>query len=92
VVADIAATISDTPPSRLMPRRQRVVGRVQRSHLSGGAIAYDRPPEPRYRAHDYWSSFASLPTLIPMKEKANRPQDRANIEQLRARMDNDANK
>lgn len=35
--------------------------------------------------------FVSLPTLIRMKEEANRPQDRADIEQLRARKDNDAN-
>ncbi|HEY3784161.1 MAG TPA: hypothetical protein VGL55_02645 [Steroidobacteraceae bacterium] len=33
--------------------------------------------------------FVSLPTLIRMKEAANRPQDRADIEQLRARKDND---
>jgi len=35
--------------------------------------------------------FVSLPTLIHMKEEANRPQDPADIEQLRARKDNDAN-
>jgi hypothetical protein len=35
--------------------------------------------------------FVSLATLIRMKEKANRPQDRADIEQLRARKDTDAN-
>lgn len=35
--------------------------------------------------------FVSLPTLIRMKEEANRPQDRADIEQLRARKDDDAN-
>jgi hypothetical protein len=34
--------------------------------------------------------FVSLPCLIRMKEEANRPQDRADIEQLRARRDNDA--
>jgi hypothetical protein len=34
--------------------------------------------------------FVSLPTLIHMKEEADRPQDRADIEQLRARQDNDA--
>ena len=34
--------------------------------------------------------FVSLPTLIRMKEAANRPQDRADIEQLRASKDNDA--
>jgi hypothetical protein len=34
--------------------------------------------------------FVSLPTLIRMKEVADRPQDRADIEQLRARKDNDA--
>lgn len=34
--------------------------------------------------------FVSLPTLIRMKEEANRPQDRADIEQLRTRNDNDA--
>jgi hypothetical protein len=32
-----------------------------------------------------------LTTLIRMKEEANRPQDRADIEQLRAGKDNDAN-
>jgi hypothetical protein len=36
--------------------------------------------------------YLSLPTLIRMKEEANRPQDRADIEQLRGRSDNDANK
>ena len=36
--------------------------------------------------------FVSLPTLIRMKEEANRPQDRADIEQLLARRDNHANK
>ena len=36
--------------------------------------------------------FVSLPTLIRMKEEANRPQDRADIEQLRARSDSDADK
>jgi hypothetical protein len=35
--------------------------------------------------------FVSLATLIRMKEQANRPQDRADIEQLRARMDDDVN-
>jgi hypothetical protein len=35
--------------------------------------------------------FVSLTTLICMKEEANRPQDLADIEQLRARKDNDAN-
>jgi hypothetical protein len=35
--------------------------------------------------------FVSLPTLIRMKEEADRPQDRADIEQLLARKDNDAN-
>lgn len=34
--------------------------------------------------------FVSLPTLIRMKEAADRPQDRADIEQLRASKDNDA--
>jgi hypothetical protein len=34
--------------------------------------------------------FVSLPTLIRMKEEANRPQDRADIEQLRDRRDDDA--
>jgi hypothetical protein len=34
--------------------------------------------------------FVSLPTLVRMKEEADRPQDRADIEQLRARQDNDA--
>ena len=34
--------------------------------------------------------FVSLPTLIRMKEEADRPQDRAGIEQLRAKRDNDA--
>ena len=34
--------------------------------------------------------FVSLPTLIRMKEEADRPQDRADIERLRARKDNDA--
>jgi hypothetical protein len=42
--------------------------------------------------HDKLSiRFVSLPTLIRMKEEANRPQDRADIEQLRATKDNDAN-
>jgi hypothetical protein len=42
--------------------------------------------------HDKLSiSFVSLTTLIRMKEEANRPQDRADIEQLRAGKDNDAN-
>jgi hypothetical protein len=36
--------------------------------------------------------FVSLPTLIRMKEEADRPQDRADIEQLRARQGNDANR
>ena len=36
--------------------------------------------------------FVSLPTLIRMKEEADRPQDRADIEQLRGRSDNNANK
>jgi len=36
--------------------------------------------------------FVSLPTLIRMKEEAGRPQDRADIEQLRAQQANDANK
>ena len=35
--------------------------------------------------------FVSLATLIRMKEEANRPQDRADIEELRARNNNDAN-
>ena len=35
--------------------------------------------------------FVSLPTLIRMKEEADRPQDRADIEQLKARRDTDAN-
>jgi hypothetical protein len=33
----------------------------------------------------------SLPTLIRMKEEAGRPQDKADIEQLRAAEDTDAN-
>jgi hypothetical protein len=42
--------------------------------------------------HDKLSiRFVSLATLIRMKEEANRPQDRADIEQLLARKDNDAN-
>jgi hypothetical protein len=42
--------------------------------------------------HDKLSiRFVSLATLIRMKEEANRPQDRVDIEQLRARKDNDAN-
>jgi len=36
--------------------------------------------------------FVSLPTLIRMKEEAGRPQDRADIEQLRAQQVTDANK
>jgi hypothetical protein len=36
--------------------------------------------------------FVSYPTLIRMKEAAGRPQDRADIEQLRAARGNDANK
>lgn len=36
--------------------------------------------------------FVSYPTLIRMKEEAGRPQDRADIEQLRAARGNDANK
>ena len=36
--------------------------------------------------------FVSLPTLIRMKEEADRPQDRVDIEQLRGRSDNNANK
>ncbi len=41
--------------------------------------------------HDKLSiRFVSLDTLIRMKEAANRPQDRADVEQLRARKDNDA--
>jgi len=36
--------------------------------------------------------FVSFPTLIRMKEEANRPQDRADIEQLRAQKDTDANR
>jgi hypothetical protein len=41
--------------------------------------------------HDKLSiRFVSLPTLIRMKEEAGRPRDRADIEQLRARKDNDA--
>ena len=35
--------------------------------------------------------FVSLPTLIRMKEEADRPQDREDIEQLLAQKDNDAN-
>jgi hypothetical protein len=35
--------------------------------------------------------FVSLATLIRMKEEANRPQDCADVEQLRARKENDAN-
>jgi hypothetical protein len=43
--------------------------------------------------HDSLSiRFVSLPTLIRMKEEADRPQDRADIEQSRARKDNDVNK
>jgi flagellar assembly factor FliW len=34
--------------------------------------------------------FVSLPTLIRMKQQADRPQDRADIEQLLARKENDA--
>ncbi len=34
--------------------------------------------------------FVSLPTLIRMKQEADRPQDRADIEQLLARKENDA--
>jgi hypothetical protein len=34
--------------------------------------------------------FVSLSTLIRMKEEADRPQDRADIEQLRARKIDDA--
>lgn len=34
--------------------------------------------------------FVSLATLIHMKEEADRPQDRADIEQLRARKEDDA--
>jgi hypothetical protein len=34
--------------------------------------------------------FVSLPTLIRMKEEANRPQDRADIDHLRARQQDDA--
>jgi hypothetical protein len=42
--------------------------------------------------HDKLSiRFVSLATLIRMKEEANRPQDLADIEQLRARKDSDAN-
>lgn len=36
--------------------------------------------------------FVSLPTLIRMKETANRRQNRADIEKFRARRDDDANK
>jgi len=36
--------------------------------------------------------FVSFATLIRMKEAANRPQDRADIEQLQARRENDAKK
>jgi len=36
--------------------------------------------------------FVSLPTLIRMKEEAGRPQDRTDIEQLRAQQITDANK
>lgn len=36
--------------------------------------------------------FVSLATLIQMKEEADRPQDRADIEQLRARKIDDANR
>ena len=35
--------------------------------------------------------FVSLPTLIRMKEEADRPQDRADSEQLRAGKDHDVN-
>jgi len=43
--------------------------------------------------HDKLSiRFVSLATLIRMKEEANRPQDLADIEQLRARKDNDVNR
>ena len=42
--------------------------------------------------HDELSvRFVSLATLIRMKEEANRPQDLADIEQLRARKDSDVN-
>lgn len=41
--------------------------------------------------HDSLSiRFISLPTLIRMKKEANRPQDRADVEQLQARKDDDA--
>jgi hypothetical protein len=43
--------------------------------------------------HDNLSiRFVSLATLIRMKEEAGRPQDRADIDQLRARKDDDADR
>jgi len=42
--------------------------------------------------HELTIRFVSLPTLIRMKEEANRPQDRADIEQLRAGKNDDADK
>ena len=44
-------------------------------------------------AHGYLrftKDVVSLATLIHMKEEADRPQDRADIEQLRARKEDDA--